>query len=210
MPTNLSTEVTIRLKKQYPNPVTELIYSNEMQLAVAVMLSAQTTDKKVNEVTANLFKKYKSWEDFANASLPLLTDDIYGVNFHKGKAERLIAAGKTVLSMFGGQLPKTIAELIQIPGVARKSANVILQELWDISEGIVVDTHITRVSTRLGFTKNTDPVKIERDLMALLPKETWRNYSAGIVLHGRYTCVAKKPKCHECIFKDICPSFDRA
>src|SRR3989344_8395244 len=136
-------EIAKLLKKQYPTPKTELVFANEMQLAVAVMLSAQTTDKKVNQITAELFKKYKTWKDFADADLVSLQKDIRGVNFHLGKAERLILAGKVVIKEFSGKLPKTISELIKIPGVARKTANVILQELWDIAEGVVVDTHVT-------------------------------------------------------------------
>lgn len=194
------------LKKAHPNPKTELVHNNEMELAVSVMLSAQTTDKKVNQITATLFKKYKKWEDFANANLAELTQDIRGVNFHVGKAERLIQAGKVVLSQFGGKLPKTIAELTKIPGIARKSSNVIMQELWGITEGIVVDTHITRVSNLLGLTTNQDAVKIEKDLMAIIPKEYWRNFSGACVLHGRYVCVARKPKCGECVLNKICPS----
>lgn len=199
-------EVAKLLKKEHPNPRTELNFENERELAVAVALSAQTTDKKVNQITANLFKKYKSWEDYANADLKTLQSDIKGVNFHMGKAERLIAAGKFVISEYGGNLPKTIAQLIKIPGIARKSANVILQEQWGIAEGIVVDTHITRVSNRLGLTTNTDAIKIEKDLMELLPQEYWRNYSQACVLHGRYVCIARKPKCAECVLNKICPS----
>jgi endonuclease III len=194
------------LKKEYPSPKTELNHENEMQLAVAVMLSAQTTDKKVNEVTNGLFEKYKSWVDFANADLETLQNDIYGVNFHKGKAERLIKAGKVVMSEFEGTLPQTIAELTKIPGVARKSANVIMQELWNVAEGIVVDTHVTRVSNRLMLTNEKDAVKIEKDLMKLVPKENWRNFSGAVVLHGRYVCTARKPDCANCVLNNICPS----
>ncbi len=201
-----ATLIAEMLKQENPTPVTELTHENELQLAVAVMLSAQTTDKKVNQITPNLFKKYKTWEDLANAQLPEITDEIYGVNFHKGKAERLIAAGKVVVAMFAGHLPKTIAELTTIPGIGRKSANVILNEIWNIAEGIVVDTHISRVSARLGLTTNTDPVKIEKDLMGIVPKEYWRNLSSAMVLHGRYICVARKPKCQECKLNKVCPS----
>jgi endonuclease-3 len=201
------------LKKYHPNPKTELIFENEMQLAIAVMLSAQTTDKKVNEVTQRgLFKKYKTWNDFANANLEALTQDIHGVNFHKGKAQRLIKAGSLMVENFNSKLPKTIEELITIPGVARKTANVILQELWNIAEGIVVDTHVTRVSTRLGLTTETNAVKIEKELMALVPKEYWRNISSAMVLHGRYVCKARKPSCAECFLNEICPTaftFDK-
>lgn len=199
-------EVAKLLKQIHPKPVTELNHSTEVELAVAVMLSAQTTDKKVNQITQNLFKKYKTWNDYANANLAQLQSDIRGVNFHLGKADRLIKAGKVVEAEFNGKLPKTLAELIKIPGIARKSANVILNELWDIAEGIVVDTHVTRVSNRLGLTTNQDAVKIENDLMALFPKDSWRNISSAIVLHGRYVCIARKPKCEECVLNKICPS----
>lgn len=203
----LAIEVAKLLKQEHPNPKTELIHENEMQLAVAVMLSAQTTDKKVNEITQKtLFKKYKTWKDFANAELSELTKDIHGVNFHVGKAERLIKAGEVVETQFGGQLPRKFDDLLKIPGIARKSANVIMQELWGVAEGIVVDTHITRVSNLLGLTNEQNAVKIEKELMELLPKEYWRNFSSAMVLHGRYVCVARKPKCAECVLNKICPS----
>jgi len=202
-------EVAKLLKKEHPKPKTELIHKNEMELAVAVMLSAQTTDKKVNEVTKDLFKKYKTWENLSKANLEELRGLIRQVNFHKGKAERIIKAGKVVSEEFGSKLPRDIKNLIKIPGVARKSANVIQQELWDISEGIVVDTHVTRVSNRLGFTKNKDAVKIEQDLMEVFPKDTWRNISGAFVMHGRYVCKARKSECSECMLKEVCPSaFD--
>ena len=199
-------QVATLLNQAYPNPKTELNHENEMQLMIAVALSAQTTDKKVNQITATLFKKHKTWEDFANANLAELQSDIRGVNFHMGKAERLIKAAKVVLSQFNGKLPKTLPELIKIPGVARKSANVILQELWDIAEGIVVDTHVTRVSNRLELTDKQDAVKIEKELMELIPREYWRNISGAMVLHGRYVCTARKPNCAECVLNKICPS----
>lgn len=199
-------EVAALLKKEYPSPKTELVHQNERELVVAVMLSAQTTDIKVNEVTQELFKKYRSWEDYANADPQELGKIIRQVNFYKGKAQRLIKAGKTILSQFNGEVPQTIEQLVKIPGIARKSANVIIQELWDRAEGIVVDTHVTRVSNRLKLTSNQDAVKIERDLMELFPKESWRNVSGALVLHGRYVCKARKPDCENCVLKKICPS----
>ncbi len=199
-------KVSQLLKQVHPNPKTELVYQNEMQLAIAVTLSAQTTDKKVNQITEKLFKKYLTWEDFANAPLPELTEAIKGVNFHLGKAERLQKMAQKILSDFGGKLPTKFSDLTTLPGVARKSANVIMQELWDVAEGIVVDTHVTRVSNRLGLTTNQDAVKIEKDLMAIVPREYWRNISGAMVLHGRYVCIARKPKCAECVLKEICPS----
>lgn len=194
------------LKKHHPKPASELIYSDIRELSIAVALSAQTTDKKVNEVTAKLFAKYKSWEDFANADLETLTSEVKGVNFHKGKAERLQKMAQMVLNAFSGQLPKTIKELITLPGVARKTANVIMSEGFGVAEGIVVDTHVARVSQRLELTKEDKPVKIEQDLMEIIPKEYWVNINNSMVLHGRYVCTARKPKCEECFLKDICPS----
>jgi endonuclease III len=199
-------EVAKLLKKEHPEPKTELNHKNEMQLSIAVALSAQTTDVKVNEITEKLFKKYKSWEAFASADLDEITADIRGVNFHKGKADRVIKMAQKVISDFDGKLPKTIKELTTLPGVARKSANVILQELWDIAEGIVVDTHVTRVSDRLDLTHEKTAVKIENDLMDLVPKEYWRNISGAMVLHGRYVCKARKPDCENCVLNKICPS----
>jgi len=199
-------EISKILKKQYTAPKSELDHKNEMQFTVAVVLSAQTTDKKVNEVTKGLFKKYKTWEDLADADLNEVTKDIRQVNFHKGKAERLIKMAQHVLSDFEGRLPRTLDELVKLPGIARKSANVILCNLWDIAEGIVVDTHVARVSNRLGLTLQKDPVKIERDLVKVVPKESWRNFSGAMVLHGRYICKARKPECGECVLNEICPS----
>jgi len=194
------------LKKAYPEPKTELTYKNEYELVVAVMLSAQTTDKKVNQVTPGLFKKYPNWGSLANANTNEVGQIIRQVNFYKGKADRLVKAGQVVTADFGGKLPKDMANLMKIPGVARKSANVITQELWDIAEGIVVDTHVSRVSNRLGLTKETDPKKIEKDLMKIIPKNYWRNFSGAMVLHGRYVCTAKKPKCQDCVLNKLCPS----
>jgi endonuclease III len=202
----IAIQVAKILKQTNPNPKTELIHENEMQLAVAVALSAQTTDKKVNEVTQTLFKKYKSWKDFAEADLAEMQQDIYGVNFHKGKAARLIKMGQKVLDDFGGALPQTLEELTTIPGFARKSGNVMLNEAFDRAEGIVVDTHVKRVSNRLGLTAETNPVKVEKDLMAQIPKEYWRNISGAMVLHGRYVCTARKPRCGECALSALCPS----
>lgn len=199
-------EIAKLLKKQYPEPKTELDHKNDYELAVAVMLSAQTTDKKVNQVTPELFKKYPSWEKLASGNVLDIQKIIRQVNFHKGKAERLVKAGQVVTSDFGGNLPHSMNDLMKIPGVARKSANVIMQEAWGIAEGIVVDTHVSRVSNRLGLTKEKDPKKIEKDLMEILPKTYWRNYSGAAVLHGRYVCTARKPKCDECVLNKICPS----
>ncbi|MBI2414825.1 endonuclease III [candidate division WWE3 bacterium] len=194
------------LHRDHPNPKTELIYKNEMELSIAVALSAQTTDKKVNEITQRLFKKYTGWEDFAKASIQELQQDIRGVNFHMGKAQRLIKMAQKVISDFGGNLPREMHELITLPGFARKSSNVVMQELWGKAEGIVVDTHVTRVSNRLGLTTQQDAIKIEKELMAIFPKESWRVLSGSMVLHGRYVCKAIKPNCLGCSLNKICPS----
>lgn len=195
------------LENNNPEPETELNHKNDYELAIAVMLSAQTTDKKVNQVTPNLFKRYPNWEQLANAGPAAEVGEIIKqVNFYKGKSERLVKAAQMVVSEFGGKLPQTMEDLTKIPGIARKSANVIMQEAWDIAEGIVVDTHVSRVTQRLGLTKEKDPKKIEQDLMRLLPRNYWRNFSGNMVLHGRYTCIARKPKCDECKLSKICPS----
>jgi len=203
---NIGEKIAKAFSSMYPFPKTELIHSSEYELAISVMLSAQTTDKKVNQVTPNLFKKYPNWESLSNANVSEVQNLIHDVNFYIGKGERLVKAAQFVIVNFGGTLPRTIEDLIKIPGIARKSANVITQELWNIAEGIVVDTHVTRVSQRLGLTKNLDPIKIEKDLMQIIPKKYWRNFSGAVVLHGRYICIARKPKCEECKLNNICPS----
>jgi endonuclease-3 len=194
------------LERSNPNPKTELTHKNEYELAVAVMLSAQTTDKKVNQVTPKLFLKYPDWKSLASANVEEVKPLIREVNFYIGKSKRLVSATRFILTNYGGVLPKTISELIKIPGIARKSANVIMQEIWGITEGIVVDTHVTRVSQRLGLTTNSDAVRIEKDLIKLIPRKFWRNFSGNVVLHGRYICTARKPKCQECLLNKICPS----
>jgi endonuclease-3 len=207
---NIAIEIAERLEKNNNSPETELTHTDERELLIAVCLSAQTTDKKVNEVTPELFKKFNSWEQMANADVDDVIKIIRPVNFHKGKADRLIKAAKFVLETFNGKVPDTIEDLVKIPGVARKSANVILNEVFDKAEGVVVDTHVIRLSNRLGLTVLKDPKKIEKELMGILPKTYWRNFSANLVLHGRYICKAKKPACDKCFLSDICPSAFKA
>lgn len=206
----IAIEIAERLEKNNNSPETELSHSNERELLIAVCLSAQTTDKKVNEVTPELFRKYNSWEMMANADVDDVMKIIRPVNFHKGKADRFIKAAKFVLEAFNGKVPDTIEDLIKIPGVARKSANVILNEVFDKAEGIVVDTHVVRLSNRLGLTVLKDPKKIEKELMGILPKKYWRNFSASLVIHGRYICKARKPSCETCFLSNICPSAFKA
>jgi endonuclease-3 len=199
-------EVAEKLEKNNNSPETELTHSDIRELLIAVCLSAQTTDKKVNQVTPALFKRYPDWESLASADLEEVTSLIRQVNFHKGKADRLIKAARFILDNFKGEIPKNMEDLVKIPGVARKSANVILNEGFNMAEGIVVDTHVSRVSNRLSLTTNTDPKKIEKDLMDILPKNYWRNFSGNVVLLGRYVCKARKPECDKCVLNDICPS----
>jgi len=199
-------EIIRRLKKEYPEPKTALNFRNPFELLVATVLSAQTTDALVNKVTENLFKKYRTVKDYANAPLETLQDDVRSVNFYKTKTKNIQAAAKMIAEKFNSRVPKTMDELISLPGVARKTANIILSGAYGINEGIAVDTHVKRLSFRLGLTKNEDPVKIETDLLGLTPKEEWGNLSHLLIFHGRKICQARKPLHRECVLYDICPS----
>jgi len=201
-------EIIGRLKKEYPEPKTALNFRNPFELLVATVLSAQTTDALVNKVTENLFKKYRTVNDYANAPLETLQNDVRSVNFYKTKAKNIQASAKMISEKFNSRVPKTMDELISLPGVARKTANIILSGAYGINEGIAVDTHVKRLSFRLGLTKNEDPVKIETDLIGLTPKEEWSNLSHLLIFHGRKICQAKKPLHRECVLYDICPSRD--
>lgn len=199
-------EIIKRLNKEYPNPKIALIYRNPFELLVATMLSAQTTDVHVNKVTERLFKKYKSVKDYADAPLDTLKKDINSINFYNNKAKNIQASARLIIEKFNSKVPKTMAELISLPGVARKTANIILSNAYGINEGIAVDTHVKRLAYRLDLTKFEDPVKIEKDLMPITPKEDWSNISHLLISHGRKICQAKKPKHKECALYDICPS----
>jgi len=199
-------EILRRLSKKFPDAKIALKYSNPIQLTVAVILSAQCTDKKVNEVTAVLFKKYKTAKDFAKANLAVFEREIRPTGFYRAKARNIIATAKLLESKFGGKLPKTMEEMTALPGVARKSANIILGNAHGVVEGIAVDTHVMRISQRLGLTKFSDPVKIERELMELFPRARWFDLTYKIIEHGRNICDAKKPRCSMCPLNDICPS----
>lgn len=199
-------EILRRLKKLYPRPRTALRFNEPFELLVATILSAQTTDAHVNRVTEGIFKKYRSVRDYATAPLENLEKDLSSINFYKTKAKNIKRSAEIIYERYGSSLPKTITELLELPGVARKTANIILSNAFGINEGIAVDTHVKRVSYRLGLTKNTDPIKIERDLMAITPKKEWGNISNLLIFHGRNTCQAKKPKHDECVLFDICPS----
>ena len=199
-------EILKRLNKAYPKPETALNFSDPFQLLVATILSAQTTDVLVNKVTENLFRKYRTVKDYADASLETLQKDTGSVNFYKTKAKNIQAGAKIIVAQFNSQVPKTMNELTSLPGVARKTANIVLSNAFGIHEGIAVDTHVKRLSYRLGLTKNTDPVKIEKDLMAITPKKEWGNISHLLIFHGRKICQAKKPDHQECVLSNICPS----
>ena len=199
-------EIINRLKKEYPEPKIALNYRNPFELLVATMLSAQTTDVHVNKVTETLFKKYKSVKDYADVPLDTLKKDINSINFYNNKAKNIQASANLIIEKFNSKVPKTMEELISLPGVARKTANIILSNAYGINEGIAVDTHVKRLAYRLGLTKHEDPVKIEKDLMAITPKEDWSNISHLLIFHGRKICQAKKPNHKECALYDICPS----
>jgi endonuclease-3 len=201
-----TTEIIKRLKKEYPQPRTALNFSNPFELLVATVLSAQTTDMLVNKVTELLFRKYKTVKDYARVPLEALQKDVNSVNFYKTKAKNIQAAAKTIVEKFRSEVPRTMDELVSLPGVARKTANIILSGAFGINEGIAVDTHVRRLSQRLGLSKNDDPVKIEKDLMAITPKEEWGNLSHLLIFHGRKICQAKKPMHSECVLYNICPS----
>lgn len=194
------------LKKEYPESKTALIFKSPFELLVATILSAQTTDVLVNKITDNLFKRYKSVKDYADASIDIFQKDISSINFYKTKAKNILGSAKMIVERFNSNVPKTMDELTSLPGVARKTANIILSNAYGINQGIAVDTHVKRLSYRLGLTKNEDPVKIEKDLMVITPKEEWGNLSHLLILHGRRICQAKKPQHSECILFYICPS----
>ncbi len=200
-------EILKRLKKEYAGtPQTALNFSTPFELLVATMLSAQTTDVLVNKVTGTLFKKYKTIEDFAKATPEKLAKDIASVNFYRNKAKNINNAAKTVMEEFGGKVPRTMEELITLPGVARKTANIVLSAAYGINEGIAVDTHVKRLAFRLGLTKHDDPFKIETDLMEVTPQKEWGNLSRFLIFHGRAICQAKKPNHAACVLFEICPS----
>ncbi|HTZ17288.1 MAG TPA: endonuclease III [Dissulfurispiraceae bacterium] len=202
----LMAEIIKRLKKEYPVLKSALDFSSPFELLTATILSAQTTDVHVNKVTGPLFKKYRSVKDFANADPAALEKDVSSVNFYRNKARNILNAARIIVEKFGGEVPRSMAELITLPGVARKTANIVLCNAYGIIEGIAVDTHVMRLSTRLGLTKNDDPVKIEKELMEITPKKEWGNINHLLVFHGRKICQARKPMHDACVLRDICPS----
>lgn len=194
------------LEKQYPNAKTALNYTNPLEILVATMLSAQTTDVQVNRVTQKLFKKYHSPEDYANADLKELEQDIHSTGFYHNKARNLQNCCNLLVDKFHSQVPKTMKELLELPGVARKTANIVLYNAYGTVVGIAVDTHVRRLSERLGLTQQKDQDKIEQELMQLTPKEKWMELTDLLIFHGRQICTAKKPQCQICVLNKICPS----
>lgn len=184
-------EIATKLKKLFPNPKTPLNHSSPWELYVAVALSAQQTDVGVNKLTPILFKKYRTLDDYRKASLDEFSKDIQSINFYKGKAKAIKKAADIIAERYKGKLPETMEELIELPFIGRKTANVVLQEAFGKSEGIVVDTHVKRLANLLGLTHQKDPVKIEKDLMELLPKSAWHDFALGLILYGRQYCTAR-------------------
>ena len=201
-----ASEVAVRLKAEYPDARTELDWSNPLELLVATILSAQTTDVQVNRVTESLFSKYRTAEDYADSNPGELEEDIRPTGFYRNKARSLRGMARALVEEHGGEVPRTMSELVALPGVGRKTANVVLGNAFGLNEGIVVDTHVRRVSGRLGLTESSDPVKVEQELMRLVPERDWTIFSHLLILHGRRTCKARKPDCPNCILNDICPS----
>lgn len=195
------------LDDEYPDAKIALIYSNPLELLVAVQLSAQCTDVMVNRVTKDLFRKYKSPGDYAEAKDKELQADIRKTGFFRNKAKNLKGAARMLMEDHGGEVPGTMDELLKLPGVARKTANIVLFNAFGIQDGIAVDTHVRRLSQRLGFSKNQDPSKIEQDLMKLVPKETWGHFTYLLIEHGRAVCTGRKARCGDCVLVDVCPKI---
>jgi endonuclease-3 len=197
------------LDRMYPNVTCALRHGSPWELLVATILSAQCTDRRVNEVTPGLFAKYPTPSDFAAVRPEVLAQDIRSTGFFNNKAKSIVGAAQNVLRNFGGSVPKTMDEMLSIPGAARKTANVVLGTAYGIAVGVVVDTHVQRVSRRLDLTRQTDPVKIEQDLMKIIPQDRWILFSHQIIHHGRALCQARKPRCTECLLDPICYAKDK-
>jgi endonuclease-3 len=197
------------LRKTYPRSRTALHFRSPLQILVATILAAQSTDKRVNIVTPELFRKYRTAADFARADRRELESEIRSTGFFRNKAKSIIGAGRTIMDDFGGRVPSSMEELLTLPGVARKTANIVLSSGFGRAEGIAVDTHVKRLAGRLGFSRENDPVKIERDLMAVVPRKDWLDFNYMLVNHGRAVCQARKPRCPECVLRRLCPSAVR-
>lgn len=206
MPAKPSEKILKILKRNYPDVECALNHETPLQLMVATILSAQCTDKRVNIVTQTLFKKYKTAKDFAEASIPELEKEIRSTGFYHQKAKWIRQACRIVQEKYHGKLPETLEELMTLPGVARKTANVVMGTAFKVASGVVVDTHVKRISKRLGLTKKEDPVKVEQDLVKIVPQKDWIWFSHAIIIHGRRICKAINPQCPVCPLNEICPS----
>ena len=199
-------EVLARLKREYPDAHCELNFETPLQLLIATILSAQCTDKRVNMVTPDLFRTFPTAQDLAAADSKLLEEMIRSTGFFRNKTKSLLGMSAAIVERHGGEVPSTMDELVLLPGVGRKTANVVLGNAFHTNEGVVVDTHVGRLAIRLGLTNETDPVKVEQILMRLFPREDWALLSHLLIFHGRRVCIARAPKCGECVLNDICPS----
>lgn len=199
-------EVIARLEEEYPGATTELNWSSPLELLVATILSAQTTDVRVNQVTENLFERYGTAADYAGANLGQLEAEIRSTGFYRNKARSLQGMARALVEDHGGEVPRTMPELVALPGVGRKTANVVLGNAFDVNEGVVVDTHVRRLSNRLGLTEKKDPEKIEQDLLRIVPEQDRTVFSHLLIFHGRRICKSRKPDCPNCSLNDICPS----
>jgi endonuclease-3 len=206
---NRTKKVIKILKKTYPKAKIALEFKNPLELLVATILSAQCTDKRVNMVTKDLFKKYKTAKDYAKANTKKFESEIRSTGFYKNKARNIINSAKKIVKDFKGKVPNTMENLLSLPGVARKTATVVLFNAFHKIEGITVDTHVIRLSQRLGLSNNSNPVKIELDLMGIVPKPMWGKISDLLVEHGRQICIAKKPDCPKCPLKSLCPYYKK-
>jgi endonuclease-3 len=195
-----------RLKKAYPEATVALKFSNPLEMLVATILSAQCTDEKVNEVTATLFQKYRSPEDYLKAPEDELKREIFSTGFYNQKAKAIRGACHVLLDEFGGRIPDTMEEIVRLPGVARKTGNIVLGNAYGVVVGIAVDTHVRRVSQRLGFTAQKDPDRVEQDLMRLIPRRDWFSFTYVLIEHGRAVCKAPTPICEDCVVSELCPS----
>lgn len=202
-------QIYSRLQAAYPDAKCALNFQTPLQLLIATILSAQSTDKTVNTVTPALFKRYKTAKDFAQAKPPELEKMVHSTGFFRNKAKNVQGACRVIVEKHGGEVPKTMEELLELPGVARKTANVVLGVAFEKAEGVVVDTHVQRISGRLDFTRESRPEKIEEDLMKLFPRDRWIHLSHLLIHHGRAVCDARKPKCPQCPIEDLCMSVDK-
>jgi endonuclease III len=201
-------EILVRLKRIYPDAHCTLTYQTPVQLLVATILSAQCTDERVNQVTPALFQRFPDALALASAEVAEIEALVRSTGFYRNKAKNIQAACRMITTEFGGEVPKLMEDLLKLPGVARKTANVVLAHAYGINAGVTVDTHVKRLSNRLGLTEHADPVRIERDLIKLLPQPDWENWSIRLIYHGRAVCMARNPACDRCLLVDLCPSVD--